>query len=178
MSVFEWCKDHRAHHRFTDTDKDPYNIKKGFWWAHMGWLLYYRKEEPQSDISDLQAQWHLRFQDKYFLPYENQYMLTFAYLVRRLAFFLGFGVPMLIAGYFWDDWKGGLLIGGVLSKVIALHCTFCINSLAHYIGEATYSDQRTPRDSFIAALVTFGEGYHNFHHEFPYGTSSFNYSYP
>jgi len=45
---------------------------------------------------------------------------------------------------------------------------FCINSLAHYVGEATYSDQRSARDSYITALCTFGEGYHNFHHEFPY----------
>jgi len=153
MSVLNWCCDHRAHHRFTDTDKDPYNIQKGFWWAHMGWVLYYRKEPAASDISDLEAQWFLRFQHKYFLP---------------LALFTGFILPMLIAGYFWDDWKGGLLIGGVLSKVVMLHCTFCINSLAHYLGEATYSDQRTPRDSPITSLVTFGEGYHNFHHEFPY----------
>jgi len=95
----------------------------------------------------------LRFQHDYFFP---------------LALFLGFGLPTWIAGYFWGDWKGGFLIAGVLSKVIMLQCTFCINSLAHYLGEATYSDQRSPRDSFITSLVTFGEGYHNFHHEFPY----------
>jgi len=119
----------------------------------MGWLIYKRKEEVVSDVSDLQAQWFLRFQHKYFMP---------------LAFALGFGLPTLIAGYFWGDWKGGFIIGGVLSRVAILQCTFFINSLAHYLGEATYSDQRTPRDSPITSLVTFGEGYHNFHHEFPY----------
>lgn len=87
----------------------------------------------------------------------------------RLALAFGFGLPTVIAGYFWNDWWGGFLISGILSKVVMLHCTFCINSLAHYIGDFTYTDQRSPRDSFITALVTFGEGYHNFHHEFPYG---------
>jgi stearoyl-CoA desaturase (delta-9 desaturase) len=153
MSVIDWCNDHRAHHRYTDTDKDPYNVNKGFWWAHMGWLMFKRKEPVVSDVSDLRAQWFLRFQHKFFLP---------------MSLFLGFGLPMLIAGYFWGDWKGGLLISGVLSKVVMLQCTFCINSLAHYLGEATYSDLRSPRDSPITSLVTFGEGYHNFHHEFPY----------
>jgi len=119
----------------------------------MGWLMFKREEIPHSDISDLQRDWLLRFQHKYFLP---------------LAFTVGFGLPTVIAGYYWNDWLGGFLIAGVLSKIIMLHCTFCINSLAHYLGDFTYTDQRSPRDSYITALVTFGEGYHNFHHEFPY----------
>jgi stearoyl-CoA desaturase (Delta-9 desaturase) len=45
-----------------------------------------------------------------------------------------------------------------------MQCTFCINSIAHYIGEATFSDSRTPRDSHFVSYLTFGEGYHNFHH--------------
>lgn len=48
------------------------------------------------------------------------------------------------------------------------HATFCVNSVAHYFGSFTYSDQRSPRDSWLVGLITFGEGYHNFHHEFPY----------
>ncbi|EFA75230.1 delta 9 fatty acid desaturase [Heterostelium album PN500] len=153
MSVINWCLDHRAHHRFTDTDKDPYNIKKGFWHAHMGWMLFKRDEEPDADVSDLMADPILAFQHKYYAP---------------MALTLGFGVPTLICGYFWGDWKGGFFIAGIASKVLMMQCTFCINSLAHYLGEATFTDQRTPRDSPITSLVTFGEGYHNFHHEFPY----------
>jgi len=49
-----------------------------------------------------------------------------------------------------------------------MQATFCINSLAHWYGDATFADQRSPRDSYLVSLVTFGEGYHNFHHEFPY----------
>ncbi|EGC39055.1 hypothetical protein DICPUDRAFT_52931 [Dictyostelium purpureum] len=151
-SVFEWCQDHRAHHRFTDTDKDPYNVKKGLFYSHMGWMLL-KRIPGDSDISDLEADPVLRFQHKYFVP---------------LAFSLGWFVPMFICGLGWGDWRGGFLIAGVASKVFMMQCTFCINSLAHYLGEATYTDQRSPRDSFITSLVTFGEGYHNFHHEFPY----------
>lgn len=47
------------------------------------------------------------------------------------------------------------------------HSTFCVNSLAHWVGSATYTDGHTARNHFITALATLGEGYHNFHHEFP-----------
>ncbi|GBM25121.1 Acyl-CoA Delta(11) desaturase [Araneus ventricosus] len=37
--IYGWCRDHRIHHKFTDTDADPHNIKRGFFFAHIGWLL-------------------------------------------------------------------------------------------------------------------------------------------
>lgn len=80
----------------------------------------------------------------------------------------GLIAPMTICGLLWNDWKGGLLIAGFAKTVLIMQCTFCINSVAHYIGEATFADERTPRDSYLVSLITFGEGYHNFHHEFPY----------
>eukprot|EP00005_Dracoamoeba_jomungandri_P006328 CAMPEP_0174261822 /NCGR_PEP_ID=MMETSP0439-20130205/12373_1 /TAXON_ID=0 /ORGANISM="Stereomyxa ramosa, Strain Chinc5" /LENGTH=559 /DNA_ID=CAMNT_0015346413 /DNA_START=631 /DNA_END=2310 /DNA_ORIENTATION=+ len=153
MSCIDWSNDHRAHHRYTDTDRDPYSIKKGFWYAHMGWLLEKRKTVPKSDISDLLADPVIRFQHTFFIP---------------LAFLVGIVLPTLIAGLWWGDWWGGMLIAGVLSRVLVMQATFCINSVAHYWGEATYDDSRTPRDSWFVGLFTFGEGYHNFHHEFPY----------
>jgi len=153
MSVLDWCIDHRAHHRYTDTDKDPYTITKGFWYAHMGWLLVKREVPVVSDVSDLEADPWIRFQHKYY---------------GWLALFEGLLLPTLIAGIFWGDWLGGFLIAGVGSRVIVSHATFCVNSLAHFWGDFTYSDQRSPKDSWLVGLVTFGEGYHNFHHEFPY----------
>ena len=152
-SVLTWCYDHRIHHRYTDTDDDPYSAHKGLWWAHMGWLFWLRKHKVRADISDLEAIPFLRFQHNYY---------------PLLAMFIGLVAPAAICGFCWGDWRGGILIAGVLSKVVIMHCTFCINSIAHYWGDATFTDQRTPRDSAIVSFVTFGEGYHNFHHEFPY----------
>ncbi|KJE90183.1 delta 9 fatty acid desaturase, variant [Capsaspora owczarzaki ATCC 30864] len=153
-SVFEWCSDHRAHHRYTDTDRDPYNVNRGFWYAHMGWLLFKNKTRHTfSDISDLQKISWLQFQHRYF---------------ALLAMLTGLVLPTLIAGFGWGDWMGGFLIAGVGRTVFLQQCTFFINSLAHFWGDATYSDQRSPRDSYFVSLLTFGEGYHCFHHEFPY----------
>jgi len=153
MSVFDWCTDHRAHHRYTDTDKDPYSIQKGFWYAHMGWLLRKRTVPVVADIRDLEQDRWLQFQHKYY---------------AILAVLQGLILPTVIAGICWGDWAGGFFIAAVASRVLISHATFCVNSVAHYFGDFTYSDQRSPRDSWLVGLITFGEGYHNFHHEFPY----------
>ncbi|KAK9680175.1 stearoyl-CoA 9-desaturase [Basidiobolus ranarum] len=80
---------------------------------------------------------------------------------------MGFVFPTLVPGLGWGDWRGGFYYSAIARLVFVHHATFCVNSLAHYIGEFTYDDKHTPRDHIITAFVTLGEGYHNFHHEFP-----------
>eukprot|EP00127_Corallochytrium_limacisporum_P005573 Clim_evm90s207 gene=Clim_evmTU90s207 len=153
-SALWWCRNHRSHHRWTDTPKDPYNVGKGFLWAHIGWMLFHQKAEEvgPSDIADLKRSPILRFQHKYYAP---------------LVLVMGVIFPTVVAGLGWGDWTGGFLWACIVRMVFVHHATFCVNSLAHYLGDNTYSDHQTAVDSIITALVTFGEGYHNFHHEFP-----------
>ncbi|KAG9307020.1 hypothetical protein G9A89_003071 [Geosiphon pyriformis] len=149
-----WCRDHRSHHRYTDTDRDPYNAHRGLLYSHLGWM--YMKQNPErlgrSDISDLNADPLIRFQHKYY-PY--------------FAVFFGMIFPWMVAGLGWGDWRGGFFFAAIARLVFVHHATFCVNSLAHYLGDTTYDDKHTPRDHFITALLSLGEGYHNFHHEFP-----------
>jgi stearoyl-CoA desaturase (Delta-9 desaturase) len=77
-------------------------------------------------------------------------------------------VPTLVAGLFWGDWIGGFFYSSIIRLVFVHHSTFMVNSLAHYLGSAPFADNHTPRDSIITAFLTLGEGYHNFHHEFPH----------
>ncbi|KAJ3290063.1 hypothetical protein HDU79_003566 [Rhizoclosmatium sp. JEL0117] len=151
-SVKWWSYGHRIHHRFTDTEKDPYNAKRGFLWSHIGWMIINEEKKAKVDVSDLTKDPWIRFQHKHYI---------------QLAVFMAFVVPTLIAGIGWGDWLGGFFFAGVARLVFVHHSTFCINSLAHYYGENTYDDRRTPKDNVITALITLGEGYHNFHHEFP-----------
>jgi stearoyl-CoA desaturase (delta-9 desaturase) len=72
-------------------------------------------------------------------------------------------------GWLWGGWQsalGALLIGSVLRVVLVQHSTFCINSFCHMIGNRPYSTRCTARNSWLMAIFTFGEGYHNYHHEF------------
>jgi stearoyl-CoA desaturase (Delta-9 desaturase) len=56
---------------------------------------------------------------------------------------------------------------GLTSLSVSIQSTFCVNSLAHWLGESPFDDKHTPKDHVITALCTIGEGYHNFHHQFP-----------
>ncbi|XBW34690.1 hypothetical protein QEN19_000258 [Hanseniaspora menglaensis] len=153
-SIKWWGHSHRVHHRYTDTVRDPYDARRGFWFSHMGWMLLKPnpKYKARADISDLIDDWVVRFQHKHYLTI----MFTMAFLV-----------PALISKFLWDDFMGGFVYGGILRVCAIQQATFCINSLAHWLGTQPFDDRRTPRDNWITALVTFGEGYHNFHHEFP-----------
>lgn len=153
-SIRWWCRDHRAHHRYTDTDRDPYNAHKGLIYSHLGWMLL--KQNPQNigraDISDLNSDPMIRFQHRHY---------------GLFALVFGFVFPTIVAGLGWGDWKGGFYFAAVTRLIFVHHATFCVNSLAHYLGDTTYDDKHTPRDHFITAILSLGEGYHNFHHEFP-----------
>ncbi|KAJ9052378.1 stearoyl-CoA 9-desaturase [Entomophthora muscae] len=153
-SILWWSRDHRVHHRFTDTDKDPYNAKRGFLWSHMGWMVFKKDSATigRAEVDDLQADPLVRLQHNYYVP---------------LALLMTIILPTFVAGLGWGDWKGGYYYAGLLRLSLSHHATFCINSLAHWLGEATFDDKLSSRDCFITALVTMGEGYHNFHHEFP-----------
>lgn len=153
-SIKWWAHSHRVHHRYTDTNKDPYDARKGFMYSHLTWMLVKPnpKHRARADISDLTCDSVVKFQHKHYLSV----MLLAAWIL-----------PTVVAGHFWGDYWGGFIYGGILKTAFIQQATFCVNSLAHWIGKQPFDDRRTPRDHGLTALVTFGEGYHNFHHEFP-----------
>jgi stearoyl-CoA desaturase (delta-9 desaturase) len=151
-SVLNWCADHRVHHAHVDHDRDPYNITKGFWWAHMGWIFFENETPPKSVVRDLDEDPLVRWQDKYY---------------ALIGIGVALGIP-LIVGLLTGRVLGCLLIGGVLRIVVSHHGTFFINSLCHMVGTQPYSREHSARDSPIMAVLAFGEGYHNYHHSFPF----------
>lgn len=149
-SALKWSADHRRHHARVDTDRDPYNIRRGFWWAHIGWIFYADGKDALSGVDDLEADPLVRWQHRHYLP---------------LAVLMGALLPGAI-GFFWGDPLGALLVAGFLRLVLQWHAAFAVNSVAHTIGSRPFSTAVSARDSFLTALITLGEGYHNFHHRF------------
>ena len=159
-SALWWSSEHRKHHKHVDTDDDPYDITKGFFWAHMGWLMFKLKPHtPTENVQDLKKDKLVMWQHKW---------------VHPISFVVSFIIPALI-GYGYATYSGmdpmvgalgGFLLPGVARVVMVQHATFCINSLCHMIGSQPYSTNHSARDSWIAAIFTMGEGYHNYHHEF------------
>ncbi|MCG5501175.1 acyl-CoA desaturase [Ectothiorhodospira lacustris] len=152
-SIYNWVARHRIHHRFVDDmQRDPHSIKVGFWHAHMGWMM---REWPatQADYSqarDLENDPIVMWQHKYYWP---------------LAWTTNLGIPLAL-GFLTGDLVGMVLLAGVLRLVISHHFTFFINSLAHKWGRQPYSEDNTAVDNALVALLTWGEGYHNYHHAF------------
>ncbi|KAF3390304.1 Acyl-CoA desaturase [Penicillium rolfsii] len=153
-SIRTWCRDHRAHHRYTDTDKDPYSAHKGLLYSHYGWVVIKRKREHtgQVDIQDL-------LNDPIVLWQRKHYIALF--LLTALIF------PTVYCGLMYGDYAGGFIWASCVRLFMIQQATFCVNSLAHWAGDQPYASRLSPRNSWFVALITWGEGYHNFHHEFP-----------
>jgi len=151
QSALTWASQHRTHHQFTDTDKDPHNIRYGFWYAHVGWILFWKQPKFRENVKDLEKSRLLMHQHDYY----PQWALT-----------AGLFLPVAI-GAMTGHWLGGLLLAVGARLVLVLHSTFFINSFAHMFGTAHYDANSSAKDNWFGALLTNGEGYHNFHHRFP-----------
>lgn len=157
-SALHWSSDHRIHHKHVDhDDKDPYSASRGFWHSHIGWLLKRenadkRYDEQYDRCPDLKRDPIVMFQHKYY------WLLSIGANII-IPVVLG-----LIYGHVWEM----VLVAGVLRLVWSHHLTFFINSLAHIWGTRPYTEENSARDNMILAVLTGGEGYHNYHHKFQF----------
>ncbi|TDG12711.1 acyl-CoA desaturase [Seongchinamella unica] len=152
-SILIWSSDHRRHHRHVDdNEQDPYSAGRGLWFSHMGWMLReYNTNEPDfSNARDLQRDPIVMFQDRHYVA---------------LTVLMNVGLPLLL-GIWHGDIIGTLLLVGLLRLVVNHHVTFFINSLAHFWGSRPYTESNSARDNGFLAFLTYGEGYHNYHHIF------------
>ncbi len=149
-SCLKWSSDHRIHHRFEDTDKDPYSINKGFWYAHMGWMMKNESVNIPINAPDLAKNKLVKLQHDYYIFW---------------AIGVGYILP-LVVGFALGNAFLGLVIAGGLRIFLTQQSTFFVNSLSHTFGKTPYSMEKTAKDSLIVSILTHGEGYHNFHHKF------------
>lgn len=116
QSAITWARQHRTHHKFTETNKDCSNIKRGFFYAHIGWLLLKTEPECQKamdecDVSDLLNDPWIKFQYDYYGP---------------LFMLINVILPSIIPYYFWGDTlMNGFLMCFALRYIYTLHVAFC-----------------------------------------------------
>lgn len=151
MSAIDWASRHRAHHRYMDTESDPYNIKQGFFYAHMGWFLFWEYPRDFSNAKDLQkSRW---------IMHQHQHYHLWAVLS-------GIITPLVI-GLWSGHLLGAFLFSVCLRLSLVYQFTWAINSVCHTFGKATYDIYSSAKDHWLVAILTNGEGYHNYHHRFP-----------
>ncbi|XP_019866595.1 stearoyl-CoA desaturase [Aethina tumida] len=158
-SMYTWVRDHRLHHKFSDTDADPHNAERGFFFSHMGWLMTKKhpavKEKYKTiDMSDLEADEIVMFQYKYFLP---------------LYFLFSIFIPMAVPIYFFGEsfWTS-LFVCYFMRYCLSLNVTWTVNSLAHMFGYKPFDKYIKPCENWFVSFIALGEGWHNYHHAFPW----------
>jgi len=167
-SIYQWSRDHKMHHKHTDTELDPHSIQYGFWYSHVGWIFFrktdaFREASRLIQMDDLKKDTVVMFQHKYY------------FLLSHLFCFI---LPTLYGKYMWNSYSIGYVYFGVLRWVLLLHATWCVNSVAHMWGSTPYNPRISPRQSTVTSVIAVGEGWHNYHHTYPYDyrASEFNWN--
>ena len=155
-----WASHHRHHHHYADTNEDVHSPIKGFFWSHMGWFLSDKNFKTRLELIPDFA----RFKELILL---DRFDIFIPMACLAIMYLLG-----TILNYFYPNWgTSGLQMmiwGYVISTVVLLHATLSINSFAHRFGSRRFETKDTSRNSLLLALITFGEGWHNNHHQFPH----------
>jgi len=162
-SVYTWSRDHRLHHKCSETQADPHNANRGFFFSHMGWLMVRKhpavmKAGKTINMSDLEADSLLMFQHRHYL---------------KCFLMAGFVLPTIIPNLLWGESLTNAYFMAVVRYVSVLHFTWLVNSAAHMFGMKPYDESIGPSENRLVSLLALGEGFHNYHHTFPYdyGTS-------
>ncbi|CAG9806417.1 unnamed protein product [Chironomus riparius] len=157
--LYVWVRDHRQHHKYSDTDADPHNANRGFWFSHVGWLCVRKHPKVKEygkkiDMSDMEADPYIMFQ-------KNHYKLL--YTVFAL------GLPTAIPIYCWGEgfWMA-MWVAYFGRTIINLNVTWLVNSAAHLYGTRPFDKTIFPVESWMVAALATGEGWHNYHHAFPW----------
>lgn len=154
-----WAAVHRHHHRHSDQEPDLHSPGlKGLWWAHIGWLTsasnYPTDYEAAKDLS--------KYPELVFL---NRFDIIGPVLLCLALLLLGFLLDIFFPGLGTSAWQM-VVWGFFVSTVCVFHGTCSINSLSHIIGKRRYDTEDDSRNSWLLAIITLGEGWHNNHHHY------------
>jgi len=156
--IIEWSRDHRCHHKWSETDADPHDARRGLFFSHVGWLMLRKHPEvirkgKTLDMTDLNTDPLLVAQRRFYLP-----------CVAVMCFVFPTAVPVLL----WSESAYvAFYTAAVLRYTWTLNMTWTVNSFAHLYGYRPYDQTINPRQSYLSTIATIGEGWHNYHHTFP-----------
>ncbi|XP_050052410.2 acyl-CoA desaturase-like [Dermacentor andersoni] len=161
--LYEWVRDHRVHHKYSETDADPHNVNRGFFFAHVGWLLCRKHPDVTEkgkhiDCSDIMRDPVARFQKQYYM---------------RLVLLFSFILPTVLPAWLWgESYWNAFCTATMLRLILSLNFTWSVNSFAHLWGNKPFDKSISPTEAPWVSFVAVGEGFHNFHHTFPWDYST------
>lgn len=156
-SIYDWVRDHRVHHKFSETDADPHNSNRGFFFSHVGWLMI--KKHPEVirkgkliDMSDIKADPIAAFCERHFT------------LLKLMCCFV---IPIVLPVYCWNEEWYYAFVFQICRYMYVLNATWSVNSFAHFFGNKPYDKSIAPVENKFVSYASMGEGWHNYHHVFP-----------
>ncbi|CAH2108161.1 unnamed protein product [Euphydryas editha] len=157
-SIPNWVRDHRVHHKMSETSADPHDANRGFFFSHLGWLMMKKhpnviREGNKIDISDILNDPLVKFHTKYFSVFKTLFC---------------FILPIVIPTYLWGEQWHLSIASTLIRYVLNLHCTWSVNSFAHLWGNKPYDTHIMPSENWKVSIMAMGEGWHNYHHTFPW----------
>jgi len=166
-SIYHWVRDHRVHHKYSEKEADPHNANLGFFYSHMGWLMVNKhpetiKEGKSVNMDDIHKDSIVMWQ-KTVHPWFDIFMC--------------FVFPGLVCMLLGDTYWNGVFVAGALKYVLILHFTWFVNSFAHMFGYRTYEPNIGPAENLFVSILAGGEGYHNWHHVYPYDYAASEFGY-
>ncbi|XP_065072455.1 acyl-CoA Delta(11) desaturase-like isoform X1 [Ochlerotatus camptorhynchus] len=158
-TIYDWVRDHRIHHKYSETDGDPHNSNRGFLYAHVGWLMLRKhpeciKKGRLIDMTDITSDPVVQFHHKNFI------------LMKILFCFV---LPTFIPWYFLGEtFEMAFFSQCFVRYVLSLNFTWLVNSAAHIYGNRPFDQRIQPVENKVVSIVAMGEGWHNYHHVFPW----------
>jgi stearoyl-CoA desaturase (delta-9 desaturase) len=162
--ILHWVADHRRHHAFSDKEGDPHSpwlfgtspaaLARGFWHAHMGWVLERELTNQERFAPDLLADRDIRTVHRLFGLFT---------VITLLA-------PALIGGIVTWSWWGAVTAffwAGLVRMALLHHVTWSVNSICHMIGERPFASRDKSANFWPLAILSMGESWHNLHHADP-----------
>ena len=162
--ILHWVADHRRHHAFADKEGDPHSpwlfgtspaaLARGFWHAHLGWILERDLTDQERFVPDMLADRDMRLIHRLFGP------LTILTLVA----------PAVMGGLLTWSWHGALTAffwAGLVRIAFLHHVTWSVNSVCHMVGERPFAARDKSANFWPLAILSMGEAWHNLHHADP-----------
>lgn len=149
MPARQWIIAHIDHHQHTDDDRDPYNIQRGFWWAHLEWILFNHKDD---------AQLPARLADHPVIEWQQRHYWLLCVLMNLI-------IPIAVAMLAGAPWWSAVLLSSLRMAVME-HVVFSVNSLCHWWGTQPFTREVSAKNVWWFPFA-LGEQYHNYHHAFP-----------
>ncbi len=164
-----WVAVHRLHHQFTDKPGDPHSPRDGKLWAQWLWMLM--PNPNVDDIPDIKERYapdlmkdkvHLLIHQYWWVP--SLILGATFFLSGLLGGLFVYSVTLQESLY----WAFGMIIwGSVVHVCIGWQFTWMVNSVTHFWGYRRFETDDDSTNCWWVAVFTFGEGWHNNHHNFP-----------